>query len=841
MDSALWKTMVEYSADGFAYQKLVCDENDRPCDYEFIALNPAYESLTNLKADKVIGRRATEVLPGGYFQDFNWVSFFARVALQQISDEHIYYSPSLSRWFHIRAYSPQKYYFFTQVRDITSEMEKLEEQETINTAFNDVIFVLNEEYEFINIYAADDCYLFMPREEIIGKNIHEIVDGELAAEFVEAFARAFDSGQKQRVEYKLPLSGAQWWYEAEIMFRQGLLNEKKYIVVARDYSEKKRILRRSEKNLKDAHAIARMGSWDLDLATDHLSWSEGIYKIFEVNPENFAASYEAFLEFIHPDDRDLVDQAYKESVKNKTPYEITHRLLMPDGRVKWVNEIGRTDYDLQGRPLRSYGTVQDITNLKRAEQSIYEEKERLRVTLRSIGDAVITTDKFGAITDINTVAEKLTGWAAADACGRPLQEVFHIVHGVTREACEDPVQCVLQSGEICELDSETMLITKDGREVHIADSAAPIRNDDGDILGVILVFRDFSEEKQKQERIAYLSYHDSLTGLYNRRFFEEQLDRLDTPRNYPLTIIVGDVNGLKLTNDAFGHLIGDDLLKQAAAILQEACRADDIIARWGGDEFVILLPNASQEDAKRIIKRIKNAMDQIELVPINLSISFGSHSKVTPEADILDILKSAEDDMYKNKLLESQKVVGEIIAKIVDTLHVAAPREKLHAQRVAQLCSLTGKAMGFSQEKIKQLETTGYMHDVGKISIPGSILSKSGELTEEEWREIKRHPEVGYRILSSYNETADIAGFVLAHHERVDGSGYPKGLKGPDIPLEAKILGVADTFAAMTGEGHYKKPVPAEDAAAELKAKAGTQLDSDVVQVFVEKVLNMVN
>ncbi|MCW3489248.1 HD domain-containing phosphohydrolase [Dethiobacter alkaliphilus] len=720
MDSALWKAMVEYSADGFAYHKLVCDENDRPCDYEFIALNPAYESLINLKADKVIGRRATEVLPGGYFQDFNWVSFFARVALQQISDEHKYYSPSLSRWFHIRAYSPQKYYFFTQVRDITSEMEKLEEQETINTAFNDVIFVLNEEYEFINIYAADDCYLFMPREEIIGKSIHEIVDGKLAAEFVEAFARAFDSGQKQRVEYKLPLSGVQWWYEAEIMFRQGLLNESKYIVVGRDHSEKKR-------------------------------------------------------------------------------------------------------------------------NLKRAEQSIYEEKERLRVTLRSIGDAAITTDKFGAITDINTVAEKLTGWAAADACGRPLQEVFHIVHGITREACEDPVQCVLQSGEICELDSETMLITKDDREVHIADSAAPIRNDDGDILGVILVFRDVSEEKQKQERIAYLSYHDSLTGLYNRRFFEEQLDRLDTPRNYPLTIIVGDVNGLKLTNDAFGHLIGDDLLKQAAAILQEACRADDIIARWGGDEFVILLPNASLEDAQRIIKRIKNAMDQIELVPINLSISFGSHSKVTPEADILDILKSAEDDMYKNKLLESQEVVGEIIAKIVDTLHVAAPREKLHAQRVAQLCSLTGKAMGFSQEKIKQLETTGYMHDVGKIAIPGSILSKSGELTEEEWREIKRHPEVGYRILSSYNETADIADFVLAHHERVDGSGYPKGLKGPDIPLEAKILSVADTFAAMTGEGHYKKPVPAEDAAAELKAKAGTQLDSDVVQVFVEKVLNMVN
>jgi PAS domain S-box-containing protein len=168
----------------------------------------------------------------------------------------------------------------------------------------------------------------------------------------------------------------------------------------RKYIRENEQLSQSEANLQEAHAIARMGRWELDLAANRLFWSEGIYNIFEVSPDNFAASYEAFLGFIHPEDRELVDQAYSQSVKDKTPYEVTHRLLMPDGRTKWVNEIGRTEYDPHGRPVRSYGTVKDITIHKRAEQILYEEKELLRVTLRSIGDAVITTDKYGTVTNM---------------------------------------------------------------------------------------------------------------------------------------------------------------------------------------------------------------------------------------------------------------------------------------------------------------------------------------------------------------------------------------------------------------------------------------------------------
>ena len=960
MNEALYKSAIEFSSEGFAYYKMILDESGKPCDYEFIEVNPAFERITGLKAEDIIGHRASEVLPDQYFQDFGWVSFFGRIAMQGISAERKYFSHWLNLWIHIQAYSPEKYYFITHLRDITLDMERLEEQETINTAFNDVIFELNERYEFTNIYAADDCYLFKPKEEIIGNHINQVINSELAEKFIEAFTKAVRLGKKQYIEYNLPLSGAQWWYKADIIYRESLAQEKKYIVVARNHSDQKSMekdlkvsatqlerffsinldllciadtegnfikvnkewesvlgftvdelekmkfmdfvhpgdkettlaalnelkqqkpllnfvnryfskdgtyryiewrskpygnyfyaaarditdkiheeeqLRRSEANLKEAHAIARMGRWELDLSTHYLDWSEGIYEMFEVSPESFAASYESFLGFVHPADRELVDLAYSQSVKNRQPYEITHRLLMPDGRVKWVSEIGRTEYDSQGKPLRSHGTVQNITRLKQAQQVLYEEKERLRVTLRSIGDAVITTDKHGVITDINTVAEKLTGWSTAQAIGKLLQEVFHIIDSTTNEVCDDPVQRVLKAGTICELENETKLVAKNGKEIHIADSAAPICDDAGKIQGVVLVFRDTSAEKLKQDKIAYLSYHDSLTGLYNRRYFEEQIERLDTPRNLPLSIIVGDVNGLKLTNDAFGHLIGDDLLQQAAAILQEACRADDIIARWGGDEFVIILPKANQHDANQVIQRIKDASAQVELVPVNLSISFGSHTKVTPDEDIIEILKGAEDNMYKQKLLESQKVIGETINKIVETLHVSNNREMLHARRVAELCKQTGQAMGLSKEKCKELEMCGFMHDIGKIAVPGSILSKTDKLQAEDWNELRRHPEVGYRILSSYNEIADIAGFILAHHERVDGSGYPKGLIGEEIPLQVKILAVADAFDAMTGEGHYKLQLQPDVAVAELQAKAGTQFDRHVVQIFVEKVL----
>ena len=294
----------------------------------------------------------------------------------------------------------------------------------------------------------------------------------------------------------------------------------------------------------------------------------------------------------------------------------------------------------------------DITKQKQIEKMLYEEKERLRITLKSVGDGVIVTDVNGMITMINDVAQHLTGWIEDEAVGMCFETVFNIINEHTREQCINPVQKVISTGKIIGLANHTILISKDSSERFIDDSAAPIIDEDGEIKGVILVFRDVTIEKQRQANIVYLSYHDYLTGLYNRRFFDEELIRLDTERNLPFSIIMGDVNGLKLTNDEFGHAIGDELLISAAQAIKSECRSDDIIARSGGDEYLILLPKTNNEEAEQIVKRIVQNCSQTQInptSPITLSISFGWDVKHDASQDIENVIKSAEDRMYKQK------------------------------------------------------------------------------------------------------------------------------------------------------------------------------------------------
>lgn len=337
--------------------------------------------------------------------------------------------------------------------------------------------------------------------------------------------------------------------------------------------------------------------------------------------------------------------------------------------------------------------------------------------------------------------------------------------------------------------------------------------------------------------IEYLSYHDQLTGLYNRRFFEEELRRLDTDRNLPIAVIMADINGLKLANDAFGHEFGDEILKKAADALRLSCRRDDIIARIGGDEFAVLLPKTSEEGVKQVIDRIVIAAANTKVGSINLSISCGWEVKKSAEEDINEIIKRAENLMYKNKLFESSSMRNMTISTIVKTLYEAHPLEEKHSKRVSDLCVAIGKEILLSSRELSELKTIGLLHDIGKVAIDKSIINKTGPLTEEEIAEMRRHPEIGYRILSCVGDFSEIAQYVLAHHENWDGSGYPKGLKGEEIPLKARIAAIADAYDFMTNYKPYPRTLSQNEAVEELKKGAGKEYDPDLVAVFIEKVL----
>lgn len=603
----------------------------------------------------------------------------------------------------------------------------------------------------------------------------------------------------------------------------------------------KEALVESERNksviLSNLPGMSYRCSYDTEWTMEFVS--EGCYELTGYKPKDFLYNHSlSYNDIILPEDREHVRKSIDQSVHSRERARFEYRICTADHKEKWVWEQEIPIFDVSGKVEAVEGLIMDVSVRKKLEVDLSNEMKLLETTLISVGDGVISTDRMGNVVFLNKVAEFLTGWKQEAAKGKSIEQVFDIVNELTHEKSENIIQKVIRSRKILEIANHTILISKDGTERPIEDSAAPILQENGEIIGVVLVFRDVSDKKQRREEIEFLSYHDQLTGLYNRRFYDEELRRLDTKRNLPLTIVMGDVNGLKLINDSFGHALGDEVLKKVADIIMKGFRTDDIVARLGGDEFVILLPKTDTYEVEQIIKRITDLAMKEKVGSVDISISFGYQTKNKVEDDIQEIFKNAEDYLYKKKLFEGPSMRGKTIKAIIHTLYEKNKREEQHSHRVSALCISMGEALGLPEREIEELKSVGLLHDIGKIAIDENVLNKPGTLSEDEWKEIKRHPEVGYRILSTANDMADMAKYVLYHHERWNGTGYPKGLKGEEIPLQSRIIAIADAYDAMTSTRSYRGVLSVDVAIEELKENAGVQFDPELVSVFVETVLN---
>jgi len=345
--------------------------------------------------------------------------------------------------------------------------------------------------------------------------------------------------------------------------------------------------------------------------------------------------------------------------------------------------------------------------------------------------------------------------------------------------------------------------------------------------------QDITERIEKEKEIRYLAYKDSLTDLYNRKFFEAEMDRLDTERQLPLSIIMGDLNGLKIINDSYGQKMGDQLLIKAAEMLKEVVREDDILARYGGDEFTILLPQTSNKTAKKIVKRIQHKSREQNVDEISLSISLGTATKLEKDKKITEIIKIAEDNMNQNKLSESRSSKSNIVQGLLNTLNAKSSETKEHALRMTKLAFDFGEKLELSTSELNRLSLLATLHDIGKTSIAETILKKPGSLNDTEWERIKEHPKRGYKIASASEEFALVADPILAHHEKWDGSGYPEGLRGEEIPYLARIITIIDSYDVMTNDRPYSKAMSQKEALAEIKSCAGSQFDLELADQFI--------
>ncbi len=487
-------------------------------------------------------------------------------------------------------------------------------------------------------------------------------------------------------------------------------------------------------------------------------------------------------------------------------------------------------YVYSPKPRQFATIIYDVTDSKKSTKQLHEEKVLLETTLISVGDGVISTDKDQHISLMNNVAQLLTGYSFDEAKGKLLQDIFKPINEITSQKCTKEINNVFKKEQSYEFAENILLISKNGIEVPIEGIISPIKEIDNTLNGAVLVFRDFSERKKKQDEIEYLSLHDKLTGLYNRRFFDEECKRVDTKRNYPLSIVMADINGLKLLNDAYGHSTGDELLVAFADIMKEHIRADDIVARIGGDEFVLLLPSTTTREALQIVNRMKEKMSKKTICHIPISAAFGCETKKEEKISFLNVYQQAEASMYKSKLKESDRIKKETLKLIIKQLHDKYPFEKEHAEEVANLCKKTGKALALNETEINTLEQLGFYHNIGNINNSIKTLQKDSDASME------LHIETGYQILRSVNEYADISNYVLQHHEQWDGKGFPRGLQKEEIAIHTRILSIADSYDLMI-RSKDKKPISKEAAITKLVKSKGKEFDPHIVDVFINKVI----
>lgn len=496
----------------------------------------------------------------------------------------------------------------------------------------------------------------------------------------------------------------------------------------------------------------------------------------------------------------------------------------------WITTNKAPLYDQEGNVAGLVGVSRDITDRKMAEKALRASEEEKVLILNALEDQVVYYEEGPRIIWANAAVLRNFRLDPKDIVGKLCFNVF--------EGRETPCPgCATVRAFETGVPEEAEVTSRNGTIWH--QRAYPILDAAGKVFRVVTVSLNITKRKKAEERIRYLTFHDPLTGLYNRLFFEEELRRLDVPRQLPLSVIMADVNNLKLVNDAFGHKKGDALLKRAAEILLQSCRREDIVARWGGDEFVILLPRTPQEVAESVMRRITRACEEASLgeeyhIPVSLAV--GCATKVDEKESIDAVLSEAENRMYRNKLAEAKSLRARLILSFEQSLREIPGEMETHHERMRRLSRMTGEALGLSPAELDALDLLARLHDLGKLGVSRSILTKPAPLTQKEWEEVRRHPEIGYRIAQVLPELLPVAEGILAHHERFDGQGYPRGLKGKDIPLLARIVAVVDAFVAMTSDRPHRKALTQKEALEEIQRGAGTQFDPEIVKAFVKVV-----
>ena len=502
------------------------------------------------------------------------------------------------------------------------------------------------------------------------------------------------------------------------------------------------------------------------------------------------------------------------------------------------NEIIEDELWLQSKTKKKYYLEATYHYIKFGEleyqlffiNNISEENKietEYKSLINGMNDTAWVIDFEGKIIEANNRAVELLGYNHQELKNMP-------VHKIAFEKSESEILSLIENlPKDGKQVFESIHLSKDGDKIPVEISSSLVSYKGEKV--VLSIARDIKDRREKEEKIKYMTFHDQLTGLYNRHYLEEEMKRINTKRQLPISLIMADLNNLKDVNDNYGHQKGDQLLQKAAELINATCRQEDIIARMGGDEFLILLPQTNISAAEEIKDRLIMKLDDYKLdeeIPLSIALGIATKNKVVESFD--DIIKKAEKSMYINKLQIKSDQGRNILASIMDNLKEKSDESSSHIENVQKYSLMLAEKIGLNNAEIDKLKIAAHYHDIGKIIIPEKIFTKQEKLSPEDWEIIKMHPSLGAKIVSWADMYEELGAAIKYHHERWDGSGYPAGLSGDNIPLLARIISIADAFEVMVSGRIYKKMLSLREAKKELQSCAGTQFDPDLVEVFIE-------
>lgn len=604
---------------------------------------------------------------------------------------------------------------------------------------------------------------------------------------------------------------------------------------------------------------------ELEKISNQLKESEGLFKaIFEQSPIGIATISSnrqttrvnpAYVDIISRTNQDIVDNDWKamthpdDLVKEEilfksftegeiSEYGIEKRLISKLGETFWV-KLGISSLDLEGSDDFNYlCMVEDISERKKVSEALNESERSKSVLLSHIPGLAYRclNDEKWTMEFVSDGCFDLTGYLPDDLIGNKSISYNDIIDPQYRDVLRKQWDQVLLKHE--NFRAEYQIKTQDDQVKWVLELAQGIFDHKGNVVALEGIIIDITQTKLRDAQIRYMDDHDFLTGLYNRKYFEIEKIRYNQQSYLPLSILIGDINGVRLINDDYGYAEGDRLIVDTARILKSSCDSSSLLFRTGGDEFIVLLPNTSESKCADIMRRIQHTCKNYNLSPENqavqLNLSLGSATRVHMTQSIDKVIHQAMDSLHKNKILESKSYHSSILSSIQATMFAKSQNTEEHAERLSILCRMMGEQLELSQTQMDELMLFAMLHDIGKIGIDDNVLNKPGRLSDDEWIIMKKHTEIGYRIALSSPELQSIANYILTHHEHWDGNGYPQGLKEEEIPLLSRILGLVDAYDAMTQDRVYRKAMSKEDAIDEILRNKATQFDPFLTDLFIE-------